>query len=85
MHPLSQDVVTKTTDLSTTNSPSSNGITKPGVSIRYGPIDNDVEMPDAEVNGVPQSKRKSRASAGNKTYAEPESSEDDKPLVRKFL
>ncbi|WEW58741.1 DNA topoisomerase 1 [Emydomyces testavorans] len=71
--------------VSEADSPVANGTTKPGVSIRYGPIDNgDVEMPDAEVNGVAQTKRKSRASAANKSYAEPESSEeDDKPLSKR--
>ncbi|EEP81831.1 DNA topoisomerase I [Uncinocarpus reesii 1704] len=81
----SEELVSKTTDPSSTNSPTPNETTKPGVSIRYGPIDDeDVEMPDAEVNGAAQTKRKSRASAANISYAEAESSEeDDKPLSKR--
>ena len=42
----------------------------------------DVAMEDADANA---SKRKSRTSVGQrKSYAEPESSEDDQPLVRLF-
>ncbi|KMU82031.1 DNA topoisomerase 1 [Coccidioides immitis RMSCC 3703] len=81
----SEELVSKATDPSSTSTPTTNGTTKPGVSIRYGPIDDeDVEMQDGEVNGAPQTKRKSRASAANKSYAEPESSEeDDKPLSKR--
>lgn len=69
------------------NGTPSNGHTEAGISVRYGPVENgDVEMEDAgpTENGTGPSKRKSRASAGNrKSYAEMESSEeDDKPLVR---
>ncbi|PGH23225.1 hypothetical protein AJ80_02641 [Polytolypa hystricis UAMH7299] len=79
--PLSDEVVSKTTDPSTANSPAPNGYAQPGVSIRFGPVDEDVEMQDVEVNG----KRKSRGSTGaRKSYAEPESSEeDDKPLSKR--
>lgn len=55
------------------------------MTIHFGPADDgDVEMPDADVNGTVQGKRKSRSSAANYSYAEQESSEedDDKPLVR---
>ncbi|KAI1980593.1 DNA topoisomerase 1 [Ophidiomyces ophidiicola] len=80
----SEELVSKTTDPSSASTPISNGTPKPGVSIRYGPIDGDVEMPDADVNGVAKSKRKSRARATNKSYAEVESSEeDDKPLSKR--
>lgn len=52
----------------------------PGVSIRFGPVDDeDVEMKDA-ANGVNGHKRRARVSSG-KSYAEAESSEDEKPLV----
>lgn len=67
------------------NDTSTNGTTtQPGISIRYGPAtDNEVDMQDAETNGVAPSKRKSRSSAGRPSYVEAESSaEDDKPLVR---
>lgn len=66
------------------NTPPSNGYVRPGVSIRYGPVDDrDVEMQDVEANGTGQIKRKSRGIAGaRKPYAEESSEEDDKPLVR---
>lgn len=64
----------------------SNGHVEPGISIRYGAVENgDVDMQDGPTeNGTGPSKRKSRGSAGNrKSYTEMESSEeDDKPLVR---
>jgi hypothetical protein len=61
-----------------------NGKLDPGVSIRFGPAgDGDVEMAEADgASGRGVSKRKSRASAAGKSYADPESSEEDKPLVR---
>lgn len=61
-----------------------NGYANPGLTIRHGPVDpQDAEMHDAEVNGAGLSKRKSRGSDMiRKSYAEPESSEEDKPLVR---
>lgn len=62
-----------------------NGHVDPGVSIRFGPVqaENDVDMADADAAAVP--KRKSRSSVGQrKSYAEPESSEDDQPLVRRL-
>ncbi|OJJ75006.1 hypothetical protein ASPBRDRAFT_193682 [Aspergillus brasiliensis CBS 101740] len=62
-----------------------NGHVDPGVSIRFGPVQagNDVEMADADAAAVP--KRKSRSSVGQrKSYAEPESSEeDDQPLSKR--
>ncbi|PYH89913.1 topoisomerase I [Aspergillus ellipticus CBS 707.79] len=63
-----------------------NGHVEPGVSIRFGPVkaSNDVDMADADPEAaVP--KRKSRASIGQtKSYAEPESSEeDDQPLSKR--
>ncbi|KAL2808126.1 hypothetical protein BJX63DRAFT_410103 [Aspergillus granulosus] len=62
-----------------------NGHVDPGVSIRFGPVqkEGDVEMKDADsANGV--SKRKARTSLGNaKSYAEPESSEEDEPLSKR--
>ena len=67
------------------DSTNTNGDLNPGVSIRFGPAgDGDVDMEDAAdgVNDRGVGKRKSRASAGRKSYAEPESSEEDKPLVR---
>lgn len=84
--PLSNEHISKSADRSSGNTPATNGATQPGISIRYGPADdNDLEMRDADVNGSSQSKRKSRSSAGKISYAEPESSEeDDKPLVRRI-
>lgn len=63
---------------------STNGHVDPGVSIRFGPVqDKDVKMEDVEGDALGASKRKSRASIGEKkSYAEAESSEEDEPLVR---
>ncbi|KAJ6000431.1 hypothetical protein N7481_000840 [Penicillium waksmanii] len=61
-----------------------NGNVDPGVSIRFGPVqDKDVDMDDADARSL--SKRKSRASIDKKkTYAEPESSDDDdQPLSKR--
>lgn len=56
------------------------GALNPGVSIRFGPVDDeDVEMKDT--NGVNGHKRRARVSSGKQSYAEAESSEDEKPLV----
>lgn len=63
----------------------SNGDLDPGVSVRFGAVqDDDVKMGDADEDARGASKRKSRASIDQKkSYAEPESSdEDDQPLVR---
>ncbi|KAJ5688626.1 hypothetical protein N7462_003018 [Penicillium macrosclerotiorum] len=70
---------------STAKSPTMNGGLDPGVSVRFGPVqDKDVEMQDGDKHGV-ISKRKSRASIDKqKSYAEPESSdEDDQPLSKR--
>lgn len=59
-----------------------NGHVDPGVSIRFGPVQGKDTGDDAESGVV---KRKSRTSTDQprKSYAEPESSEeDDQPLVR---
>lgn len=62
-----------------------NGSVNPGVSIRFGPVqDKDIQMKDADsaVNGHNGTKRTARSSVGQrKSYAEPESSEEDQPLV----
>jgi DNA topoisomerase-1 len=53
--------------------------------VRFGAVqDDDVKMGDADEDARGASKRKSRASIDQKkSYAEPESSdEDDQPLVR---
>lgn len=60
------------------------GALDPGVSIRFGPVDDeDVDMKDAAngVNGHTAGKRRARVSAGKQSYAEAESSEDEEPLV----
>ena len=84
---LSSEVISKNTDKAMGNGTPSNSHTQVGISVRYGPVgDGDIEMQDSgpTENGTGPSKRKSRGSLGNgKSYAEPESSEeDDKPLVR---
>ncbi|OJI87007.1 topoisomerase I [Aspergillus costaricaensis CBS 115574] len=69
------------TDSKMRDATETNGHVDPGVSIRFGPVqaENDVDMADADAAAVP--KRKSRSSVGQrKSYAEPESSEDDQPL-----
>ena len=62
-----------------------NGNLHPGVSKRFGPSDEDVDMNDDEdvpLASAAASKRRARVSAGGKSYAEAVSSEDDeKPLV----
>lgn len=64
------------------SSPGTNGHVDPGVSIRFGPVeDKDVKMEDADTDGPGAAKRKSRTSISQqKSYAE--SSEEDEPLVR---
>lgn len=79
-------MIAKSTDRMMGDAAETNGHTEPGVSVRFGPVqDGDVEMADAgaDVNGRTLSKRKSRASVDKPvSYAEPQSSEDDEPLVR---
>ncbi|KAJ5718930.1 uncharacterized protein N7483_010012 [Penicillium malachiteum] len=66
-------------------SPATNGDLDPGVSVRFGPVqDADVDMKDVDAaRGA--SKRKSRISTDRKkSYVEPESSEEeDKPLSKR--
>ncbi|KAI2944201.1 hypothetical protein CBS63078_203 [Aspergillus niger] len=73
------------TDSKMRDATETNGHVDPGVSIRFGPVqaENDVDMADADAAAVP--KRKSRSSVGQrKSYAEPESSEeDDQPLSKR--
>ncbi|KAL1848646.1 DNA topoisomerase 1 [Paecilomyces lecythidis] len=79
---LSENTITKSTDRMMGDATETNGHTKPGVSVRFGPAqDGDVEMADAgaDVNGRTLSKRKSRASV-DKPVSYAESSEDDEPL-----
>ncbi|KAL4797512.1 hypothetical protein BDV19DRAFT_377617 [Aspergillus venezuelensis] len=62
-----------------------NGHVEPGVSIRFGAVqkDDDVEMNDADA-AASASKRKARTSVGQaKSYADPESSEEDEPLSKR--
>ncbi|RDW70842.1 DNA topoisomerase 1 [Aspergillus mulundensis] len=62
-----------------------NGHVEPGISIRFGPVqkDGDVEMNDSN-DVASASKRKARTSVGQaKSYAEPESSEEDEPLSKR--
>lgn len=76
---LSEEVVSEATDKAMDNG--TKGDVASGISRRFGPVDGDVEMKDVEdgVNG--SGKRKARTSSGQPSYAESESSEDDKPLV----
>lgn len=55
-----------------------NGETLPGVSIRNGPVTEDVLMKD--VNGSASNSVKRKVS--RPSYADAESSDDDKPIVR---
>ncbi|KAJ9307352.1 hypothetical protein DTO217A2_3231 [Paecilomyces variotii] len=84
---LSEKMIAKSTDRMMGDAAETNGHTEPGVSVRFGPVqDGDVEMADAgaDVNGRTLSKRKSRASVDKPvSYAEPQSSEDDEPLSKK--
>ncbi|KAJ6045124.1 hypothetical protein N7499_007629 [Penicillium canescens] len=65
------------------SSPVTNGHVDPGVSIRFGPVeDKDVKMEDAETDVLGAAKRKSRTSiTQQKSYAE--SSEEDEPLSKR--
>jgi DNA topoisomerase I len=80
----SEKIISKSTDQSMGAEQRKNGSLDPGVSVRYGPVgDGDVDMEDAVTgtNGHAGGKRRARVSAGKQSYAEAESSEDDKPLV----
>lgn len=69
--------------------PDTNGVIDPGISIRFGPVQSeDKKIKDAGngVNDGGVNKRKTRGSIGQKkSYAEPESSEEDEPLVGNAL
>ncbi|EEH16071.1 hypothetical protein PABG_06158 [Paracoccidioides brasiliensis Pb03] len=83
-HALSDELISKSTDPSVSHSPKANGYVQPGLSIRHGTVEpDDVEMQDVDVNGSSASKRKTRADGVRKSYAEPESSEEDKPLSKR--
>jgi hypothetical protein len=76
------------TDVKMEDTPETNGHVEPGVSLRFGPVKSagDVDMQDIlDANSGTAGKRKARTSVGQrKSYAEPESSEDeDQPLVRR--
>ncbi|KAG2416935.1 DNA topoisomerase I [Aspergillus terreus] len=70
-------------DVTMSDAKETNGHVDPGVSIRFGAVQkkSDVHMVDAD--SASASKRKSRTSVGQKSYAEPESSEDDQPLSKR--
>ncbi|CRG90405.1 DNA topoisomerase I [Talaromyces islandicus] len=83
---LSNPVISKSTDATMGDSGDANGSAAPGISIRYGPVDDeDTAMADAAdgTNGRAATKRKARLSAGKKSYVDAESSEDDKPLSKR--
>lgn len=73
------------TDAKMADAPDANGDVEPGISVRFGPVqDNESNKADTEndVNGGGANKRKTRGSVGQrKSYAEPESSGEDEPLV----
>ncbi|OKL59479.1 DNA topoisomerase 1 [Talaromyces atroroseus] len=82
----SEKIISKSTDTSMGDEQTENGSLDPGVSVRFGPVgDGDVEMEDAVngANGHTAGKRRARVSSGKQSYAEPESSEDDKPLNKR--
>ncbi|KAK2798435.1 DNA topoisomerase 1 [Onygenales sp. PD_10] len=84
-HALSDELVSRSADPSASATPRINGYAKPGVSV-HGPSDSaDVEMQDVDAIGAGPAKRKSRGSdALRKSYAEPESSEEEeKPLSKR--
>ncbi|KAJ5571306.1 DNA topoisomerase I domain 1 [Penicillium sp. DV-2018c] len=72
-------------DVQMADSPATNGHVDPGISIRFGPVeDKDVKMEDGEGDALVATKRKSRTSVGErKSYAEAESSEEDEPLSKR--
>ncbi|MCJ1354637.1 MAG: DNA topoisomerase 1 [Icmadophila ericetorum] len=66
----------------------SNGAVAPGVSLRYGPVDEmEIDVAPAETNGHVIGKRKSRPSMTNgksyKEHASDEEEDDDQPLIKK--
>ncbi|KAN0083561.1 hypothetical protein V8E54_002649 [Elaphomyces granulatus] len=76
----SPEVISKQAEQPVGGTSRKNGRLNPGVSIRFGPAgDGDVAMKDV-VKGRQVNKRKSQ---GKKSYADPESSEDDKPLSKR--
>lgn len=85
---LSKDTISDSVDKAMDRAMPSNGAVMPGISIRNGPMEEvDSPMPDAngvDKNGAGPVKRKGRESLTRPSYAESESSEDDKPLVGSF-
>ncbi|CAG8092937.1 unnamed protein product [Penicillium olsonii] len=73
------------TEMANSSPAGANGHVDPGVSIRFGPVeDKDVKMEDVEDDALSAGKRKSRASTGGKkSYTEAESSEEDEPLSKR--
>ena len=79
----SAEKIPKSVDRAMKTSNSNSDKVEPGISVRYGPVDEmDVDEPE---RGASNGKRKSRASVGNsRSYKELTSdSEDDMPLVRR--
>ena len=78
---MSANKISESVDKAMDKATPRNGGFNPGISIRNGPVTEDVEMTDANgVNGT--TKRKQRPSASRPDYAESESSDnDDAPLV----
>ena len=82
----SKDTIPKSVDRAMGNSGSKNSQVKPGISRRYGPVDEmngDDPSNKPTINGDSNAKRKSRSSAGNsKNYKEASSeSEEERPQV----
>lgn len=79
----SAEKIPKSVDKAMKSSNSHPNKIEPGISVRYGPVD-EMDVDGAvEGSAVANGKRKSRSSIGNaKSYKEPSSeSEDDMPLV----
>lgn len=80
---MSANKISESVDKAMDKATPRNGGFNPGISIRNGPVTEDVEMTDANgVNGT--TKRKQRPSASRPDYAESESSDnDDAPLSKR--
>ncbi|KAH7069299.1 DNA topoisomerase 1 [Paraphoma chrysanthemicola] len=82
---LSKDVISKDEDKAMDKQVPSNGHVEPGISIRMGPVDDQMDIDEPAANGNANAKRKARSSITNgKSYKDASSSEDDdKPLSKR--
>ena len=82
----SEDIISKSVDKAMDKANPSTTKGAPGISIRYGPMD-EMDVDGHEVNGHASTKRKARTSTDQaKSYKEAsdESDEDEAPLVCEF-